>query len=68
MSSSEDGQAIFLSEYLNDVWSEITTGQQLVSRQCCAVLLKRDPDLQKLVQKAYVEENPDILKGYGEFD
>ncbi|KAJ3920077.1 hypothetical protein F5877DRAFT_77480 [Lentinula edodes] len=65
MSSSEDGQAIFLSEYLNDVWSEITTGQQLVSRQCCAVLLKRDPDLQKLVQKAYVEENPDILKGYG---
>ncbi|KAJ3876541.1 hypothetical protein F5051DRAFT_31728 [Lentinula edodes] len=64
MSSSEDGQARFLSEYLNDVWSEITTDQQLVSRQCCAVLLKRDPDLRKLVQKAYVEENSDILKGY----
>ncbi|KAJ3933747.1 MAG: hypothetical protein NXY57DRAFT_959686 [Lentinula lateritia] len=65
MSSSEDGQARFLSEYLNDVWSEITTDQQLVSQQCCAVLLKRNPDLRKLVQKAYVEENSDILKGYG---
>ncbi|KAJ3889408.1 hypothetical protein GG344DRAFT_78819 [Lentinula edodes] len=64
MSSSEDGQARFLSEYLNDVWSEITTDQQLISRQCCAVLLQRDPDLRKLVQKAYMEENSDILKGY----
>ncbi|KAJ3920076.1 hypothetical protein F5877DRAFT_77479 [Lentinula edodes] len=64
MSSSEDGQARYLSEYLNNVWSKIATDPQIVSWQCCALLLKRDPDLRKLVQKAHVEENSDILKGY----
>ncbi|KAJ3889406.1 hypothetical protein GG344DRAFT_78817 [Lentinula edodes] len=64
MPTSEDGQARYLSEYLNTVWRELKPDPELVSLRCCNMLLKRNSDLRGLVQKSYAEGNLDILKDY----
>ncbi|GAW07456.1 hypothetical protein LENED_009446 [Lentinula edodes] len=67
MPTSEDGQARYLSEYLNTVWRELKPDPELVSLRCCNMLLKRNADLRGLVQKSYAEGNLDILKDYHDF-
>ncbi|KAJ3773207.1 hypothetical protein FB446DRAFT_844988 [Lentinula raphanica] len=74
MSSSEENlhlfdnwQALFLSESLKSIWSDLRPDPELVSPQCCATLLLRKPGLRDLVDRAYTKADPNILKDSADF-
>ncbi|KAF9068503.1 hypothetical protein BDP27DRAFT_816060 [Rhodocollybia butyracea] len=62
MAFAEDGTSQYLSEYLTAVWADLEPDSTLVSVQCCAVLLKRNPDVRGLVEKARAENDLSVLK------
>ncbi|KAJ3965145.1 hypothetical protein EV361DRAFT_940200 [Lentinula raphanica] len=64
---SENWQALFLSESLKRIWSDLRPDPELVSPQCCARWLIHKPGLRDLVDKAYTKADPDILKDSEDF-
>ncbi|KAF9068499.1 hypothetical protein BDP27DRAFT_1266285 [Rhodocollybia butyracea] len=61
MSFDEDTTSKYLSEYLTTIWADLEPDPALVSVQCCAVLLERNPNLRGLVEQAYADKDPKIL-------
>ncbi|KAJ3838888.1 hypothetical protein F5878DRAFT_150182 [Lentinula raphanica] len=64
---SENWQALYLSESLKGIWSDLRPDPGLVSPQCCARYLMRKPGLRDLVDKAYTKADTDILKDSADF-